>query len=82
MFERPVLILKVYNSTSIFIVPLTTKVKIDRFHYSLKKTGTEQQSFAKLTQGRVLSSKRLIRKIRTISEDEFKKIIEAFKSCF
>lgn len=68
-FERPVIIMKVYNKETLIILPLTTKEKNDRFHHKIQ-TG-EKAAWAKLTQARVVSVKRLLRKLDLLSEAEF-----------
>jgi len=39
LFERPILILQVFNKHSIRVVPLTSKEKNDRFHTKLDYQG-------------------------------------------
>jgi mRNA interferase MazF len=68
-FERPVLIIKIFNKETLLILPLTTKNKDDEFHYKI--TTETHESWAKLTQPRVISSKRLLRKITTLNETIF-----------
>ncbi len=72
-FERPVLILKKFNRDIAVIVPLTSVIKNNLYHHKLKTSG----SFVILSQIRLISAKRLLRKIENISENEFKDI--AFK---
>lgn len=68
-FERPVIIMKVYNKETMIILPLTTKQKSDKFHYKIQ---TEEKTvWAKLTQVRLISSKRLIRKIDLLGKEPF-----------
>ncbi|MES2668126.1 MAG: type II toxin-antitoxin system PemK/MazF family toxin [Patescibacteria group bacterium] len=68
-FERPVIIVKVYNKETMAILPLTSKPKSDTFHYPVE---TEKKLvWAKLTQVRVISSKRLLRKIGLLQADSF-----------
>lgn len=64
------------------VLPLTAQVKNDRFHVELAKIGTEERSFVKLTQARVVSNKRLVRKVRMLSEREFANVVQAFKNSF
>ena len=65
LFERPVLILEVYNKHSIRVVPLTSKVKNDRFHTKLDYQG--RQGWAILSHSKTISSKRLQRKLYKIN---------------
>jgi mRNA interferase MazF len=79
-FERPVLIVKVYNKESMLVVPITSKLKNDSFHYELDVTEeTKNKIFTKkiwikLTQIKVISSKRLLRKVNVIPILDFEKI--------
>jgi len=76
-FERPILVMRVYNKEALLILPLTSKSKNDNYHYRISEFlgGT----WVKLTQARVISSKRLVRKIGTISEINFSGIRNAFR---
>ncbi len=75
-FERPVLIIKVYNKDTLLILPSTSKVKDDPFHYEI--SNFKERVWIKLTQVRVISHLRLLRKIGTISIEDFEKIKMAF----
>ena len=86
-FERPVLVANVYNKETMFVLPITSKEKNDKFHYKIfvkmknVKIGKyeERPVWVKLTQSRVISNKRLLRKIDLISIDDFDKIMLVFK---
>lgn len=86
-FERPVLVITVYNKETMFVLPITSKEKNDKFHYKIFvkikdiKTGEyeEKPVWIKLTQPRVISNKRLLRKIDLVSIDDFDKIMLVFK---
>jgi uncharacterized protein YifN (PemK superfamily) len=86
-FERPVLIMSVYNKETMLVLPLTSKEKNDKFHYKIfvkiKNIDTgkyeEKSVWVKLTQSRVISNKRLLRKVDVISIENFDKIKEFFK---
>lgn len=84
-FERPVLVLRKFNKGMFFGLPLTSKRKEDKFHmgFTVKtknKNGEfeENESFAILSQLRLLSSKRIIRRIVRINENTFAKIEGGF----
>lgn len=72
-FERPVLILKIFSKSFLWVLPITSKIKNDRFHFKFIENGINYCVI--LTQIRSISSKRLLRKIFTISEIEFIEII-------
>ncbi|HCC06401.1 TPA: hypothetical protein DEP94_03545 [Candidatus Nomurabacteria bacterium] len=79
-FERPVLILKVYNRESMLVVPITSKIKNDVFHYELnvieetKDRIFNKKIWIKLTQIKVISSKRLLRKVNVVAVLDFENI--------
>lgn len=87
-FERPVLVTNVYNRETMLVLPITSKEKKDKFHYKIFvkikdiKTGEYQERpvWIKLTQARVISNKRLLRKVDLISIDNFKEIMVIFKN--
>lgn len=76
-FERPVVVMRVYNKHSLLVLPLTTRQQGDRFHFRLQ-TG-DKVAWAKLTQTRVISSKRLLRKSEEgVANDEFSALRKAW----
>jgi mRNA interferase MazF len=75
-FERPSLILKYINKDMVLVVPLTTKQQADKNHCPIASEG--KTSFAKISQIKVISTKRLLRKISTLDEVEFRKVKEHF----
>jgi mRNA interferase MazF len=81
-FERPVLVVKKFNGLMFLGVPLTANEKTGR-HY-LKVFYDTGVSFAMLSQIRIFSSKRMLRKLGVITEESFKqtliKISEYFVS--
>jgi len=85
-FERPVLVLKVYNKQSMLVLPITSKEKNDMYHVSVSiqnNTASEKTLatvYIKLTQSRVISNKRLLRKVDVIAKDDFAQILEAYKN--
>ncbi len=76
-FERPVLVIKVFNSNLLLVIPLTTRYKDISMHIELNINN--KKSFLMLEQIRVISSKRLTRKINRINKsylnELFKKVI-------
>ena len=65
-FERPVLIMKVFNVNLILVAPLTTKEKNIDNHIELNIS--DKKSFIMTEQIKVISSKRLSRKIDRINK--------------
>lgn len=73
-FERPILIIKKFNANMIWCLPITSTIKKSFFHYQIKFNNKKRSVI--LSQIRVVSSKRLLRKIHTIDDIEFDNIID------
>lgn len=78
MFERPVLVLRKFNKYVLWVLPLTRSRKEGDFYYHIAQ-GNEDDSVVILSQIRLISSKRLLRRMRTIKENEFKNIRDKVK---
>ncbi|MBP9702008.1 MAG: type II toxin-antitoxin system PemK/MazF family toxin [Candidatus Pacebacteria bacterium] len=72
LYERPVLIIKVFNKDLVAILPIISSDKIGKYYYPLIQM--EQSSVLVLSQIRTISSKRLLRKINEVSVAEYLKI--------
>ncbi len=59
LFERPVLILKKFNKDVVLVIPLSTQVKNNPYHFPYLYQ--DREYVAMLSQIRVLSTKRLLR---------------------
>ncbi|NOS67099.1 MAG: type II toxin-antitoxin system PemK/MazF family toxin [Candidatus Peribacteraceae bacterium] len=68
-FERPVLIFRKFNGHMLWVVPLTSKQHEGVHFYRISHD--RGASFACLSQLKTISSKRLLRKIGMIAENEF-----------
>lgn len=79
-FERPVLILKVFNAEMIWILPVTSTVKQSPYLYYFK-SGNNDRSIM-LSQIRTVSTKRLKRKIETLNEADFNRILKLTQAFF
>ena len=75
-FTRPVLILRKYSRSTFFGLPLTSKRKQHPYHYHLHVAGKEGSVL--LDQGRTIDSRRLIKKISKLNENDVAAIKEAF----
>lgn len=74
-FIRPVLIYRKYNSHQCFIFPLTKGGKRNRFYHDLSSVEfLKEKSFLSLSQGRVIDTKRVFRKIGKISVGQLQNI--------
>ena len=87
-FERPVLVVRVYNKETLLVLPITSREKGDPFHFKITVQTLNQKTkkveskdvWIKLTQARVISNKRLLRKVDTVSVGEFEKIQKMFRA--
>ena len=75
LFERPVLVAKVYNKQSILVIPITSQPKDDKYHFHLKYNN--QSGWLILSHARTISSKRLQRKLHRVSTKKNEEILEA-----
>ncbi len=80
LFERPVLILKVFNQYSISVLPLTSKIKDGKYYTKVVLENTI--SYGNLSQVKLISTKRLTRKVGRIFKKDFQIILENFKNIF
>lgn len=80
-FERPVLVVKKFNQDVLWVLPLTHSQKNNQYYYRLGQ-GEEKDSMVILSQLCLISSNRLLRKMRMISKKEFGEIIEKTKKFF
>jgi mRNA interferase MazF len=78
LFERPVLVLKKFNKDTVLAVPLTSKMKSDPYRVTLSRR--ENNFSALLSQIRVISTKRLTRKIYKIDGRDFLRVADAIKA--
>jgi mRNA interferase MazF len=77
-FERPVLVMKVYNKNTIKVVPLTSKEKSGVYYFQLNFN--QIKSCASLSQVKTISTKRLSRKIGRIDQKQFARLIDVYKN--
>ena len=73
-FERPMLIVKKFNSDMVWVLPLTTKEKDNKYYFKLDYDS--MKSWVILSQIKTISTKRLLRKVGSIPEKDFEEIIE------
>ncbi len=72
-FQRPVIVVKKYTSDMFLGVPLSTTLREGTFFFQFSFIENEI-STALLVQNRLFSSKRFIKKIGKIKEDDFEKL--------
>ncbi|MEA3353897.1 MAG: type II toxin-antitoxin system PemK/MazF family toxin, partial [Campylobacterota bacterium] len=80
-FVRPIVIVKGFNESMFFGIPLSTKIKEGKFYYKFKftKKDTVMTNIALLSQMRLFSTKRLLNKIGVMSIYDFKNMKIKFK---
>jgi len=78
-FERPALVLKKFNERSLWILPVSSKKKTGRYYYQFKMCEDDGVNIVNFSQLRLISSKRLIRKMGTVVEGDFSKIKESVR---
>lgn len=80
LFERPVLVLKVFSKTMLRVAPLTSKERNDVYHIPISYNGTRGSVI--LSQIKTISTKRLSRKLTRLDIGQFQNIIDKTKECF
>ena len=73
-FERPVLVLRKFGSTTIRIAPLTSKFSSDEFGMIIFYSG--KKSFVLVSQIESVSLKRISRKVGIIDQEQFNNVIK------
>ena len=81
LFQRPVLVVKKFNNRVLWVVPITHTHKMNPYYYLLPEWG-DGASAAVLSQLKLISNKRLIRKFGVLPVEEFDNVIEKLKHIF
>lgn len=76
--DRPVLVLRGFSRHVCLVVPLTTSTKKNPYHVSLGIVD-DKESFAIISQIRLVDTKRLINRLGILEEEIFYKIKKAVK---
>lgn len=76
LFERPILIFRKFNRQMFWGLPMTSKKKDGPFYFSFSLHNMERT--AVLSQIRVLSAKRLIRRLGKVSDNVFAQLRAGF----
>lgn len=79
-FVRPVLILKKFNREIFLGVPLSTKIKSNKYYLPISVTG--KQVSVVISQIRVFSSKRIWNKLAELDKGDFSKVLTEVKNLF
>jgi mRNA interferase MazF len=72
-YERPVIVIRKFNRQMVWIIPTTSQIKESIFYEKFLFGG--ETYFACLTQIRTISTKRFLRKIGMVSDNDFTKIV-------
>lgn len=78
LYSRPVVIVKKYSKDMCFVLPLSTQIKKGKVKYQYVVYCNDQDNAVNLTQGRTISSKRLLKKMGNIQREEFDGMVNAF----
>lgn len=80
-FERPVLVLKYINHNVVCVLPLTSRTfKDSKYHFKVNYENDE--GYVIFSQVKVISSKRLLRKISKIDKKQFVEVKKSFIELF
>jgi len=82
LFERPVLILKKYSRDMCFVLPTSTKIKEEKPWYQMHVVIDEEVRSVNISQGRVISAKRLLRKKSKLDSEQFMSVRTEFRKQF
>ena len=80
-FERPVLILKYISRDVVCVLPLTSR-PFDGSRYHFKVNYEDNEGYVIFSQVKVISSKRLLRKVSKISKSQFAEVKKNFTKLF
>lgn len=72
-FERPMLVVTKFNADMVWALPLTTQRKNNKYYFKLNHE--DLKSWVVLSQIKTISTKRLLRKVGSVSELDFKEVI-------
>lgn len=76
-YERPVLIIKKFNSKLFLALPITGSAKVNPYYYQFEYKGTPSSVI--LSQIRLLDKKRLLRKATVFPDDDFVEVMKRLK---
>ena len=78
-FERPAVVIKVFNNLGMLVAPISSKVKKDKYFVDFINVDGEK-NIINMSQIRSISSKRFIRKIGELSIDDFERVKQIYLS--
>ncbi|MEK7117354.1 MAG: type II toxin-antitoxin system PemK/MazF family toxin [Patescibacteria group bacterium] len=77
-FERPVLVIKVFNNLSVLVAPISSAVKEDKYCIQFINENGEK-NVINMSQIRSMSTKRFIRKVGNLKIEDFEKVKGLFR---
>lgn len=77
LYERPVIVIKVLNTSLLRVAPLTSNVKDDKHHFVISYN--QRQGSVILSQTKTMSTKRLSRKIAKLDKEQFDMLMVKIK---
>ncbi len=75
-FTRPIVIIKKFNNHLFWAIPLTTQVKNNKYHCKISFGTPEKESYAMISQLRLMDGKRLKNKLGRINSFHAKNLKE------
>lgn len=75
-FQRPVVVLRKFNNQVCLILPITTKLKTNKYYFPID-LGDKRERRIILSQLRLIDGKRFLDKMTTLSKKQFKKLEKA-----
>lgn len=80
-FERPVLIVKVFNEKSILVAPISSTEKADKYLIEFINDSGER-NVINISQLKMISTKRLLRLVGEMNDQDFEVVKNALKKLF
>ena len=77
-YRRPVLVIKGFSRNVCLIIPLTTSIKKNKYHYSIGIIESKE-AFAILSQIRLVDTKRLHDRLAVLDKEKFEEIKKAIR---
>lgn len=77
VYKRPVFLLKKFNHDVFWGIPITSKLKNGLYYYLVEHEGCKKSLF--LSQLRLFSSKCFLRKIYTLSHEEYEQVCKRIR---
>jgi mRNA-degrading endonuclease toxin of MazEF toxin-antitoxin module len=78
-FERPVVVIKVFNNLGVLVAPISSTIK--KGEYFIEFTNTDgERNIINMSQIKSISSQRFIRYVGELSNEDFEKVKEVYLS--